>query len=170
MNFFSWISGLFAPKNQISAPGIPWVVKVDGDDLVVRCVKVTAFGGGHDTGDDGRTESGLMNDGRDPHLLGCALPIRSTEAATRVSPLAFKGPHIPWQTNVRFWEGDDEQDGVDTVLIDNGPDEVKYPTHAGDLTVYAASLFAPHIPIHEVANRFAMTLSYRIIDGAKWVS
>ncbi len=146
-------------------------IQIDGPDILVRNVIVTSFGGGHDSGDDGRTESGVMNDGRDPNLLGCALPIRSTEKATNKSPLASRlKTHIPWNTEVRFWQGEDEITGIITRLIDNGPDVSKYPTHAGDLTVYAAHFFNPAIPVRDMANRFEMILSYRIIGGAAFVN
>ena len=147
-------------------------IEKDGDDIVVRNVVVTAFGGGHDLGDNGRTESGIMNDGSNPKLLGCALPIRSTESATRNSPLACATkPHIPWGTKVLFWGGHiEEADAIETALIDNGPDVLRYPTHAGDLTVYAAGQFNPLIPITKMANNFMAILSYRIIGGAKYVA
>lgn len=55
-------------------------IEIDGDDVVVRNVTVTCFGGDHDAGDNGETESGILTRGA-PDLLGCALPIRSTERA-----------------------------------------------------------------------------------------
>lgn len=156
----------------LKTPHCPWFAVVDGDDLVVRHIMATAFGGGYDAGDNGETESGVMNDGRDPKLLGCALPIRSTEEATRLSPLAFKGPHIPWNTKVRVWrDADGEDKGIECLLIDNGPDVLKYPTHALDLTVAAAMCFGPAMPARQIANRWgAVGMSYRILDGARWVS
>lgn len=147
-------------------------VEFQNGDVVVRNVIITSFGGGHDSGDDGQTESEVLNDGSDPKLLGCALPIRSTENATRMSPLAdAQKAHIPWGTIVRFWKGNDEFDpenSIETVLIDNGPDVSKYPTHAGDLTVMAANFFAPQIPIPKIANEFEAILSYRVIGGAAY--
>jgi hypothetical protein len=148
--------------------GIPWSAEIDGDDIVVRKVLVTAFGGGFDTGDSGETESGVMNDGSNPNLMGCALPMKTNESATKGSPLAF-APPIPWHTKVRFWRGDDEASGIETELIDNGPNVLKYPDHAGDLTVVAALKFAPQIPLQKMANEFETTLSYRIIGGKKFV-
>lgn len=145
-------------------------IEIDGKDVIVRNVIVTAFGGGNDAGDNGETESGVMNDGRDPKLMGCALPCRSTEAATRPSPLSNPNkPHIPWGTKVRFWRGKDEKDGVDTKLLDNGPDVSRYPTHCGDLTVAAAAYFSPGFPVKRIANEWSMVLSYRIVGGAEFV-
>ena len=51
----------------------------------------------------------------------------------------------------------------------NGPDVSRFPTHAGDLTVYGASKFNSSIPIEEMANSFEETLSYRVIGGAQYV-
>ena len=127
----------------------------DGSDILVPntssinsgCI-VTAFGGVADVldgSDNGETESGLntaiKSDGHwiDTGLLGCALPIRSIESATAPSPLAFKGPHIPWKTLVRFWFGDEQAalaSGayIEVPLVDNGPDVLHYPKHIADLT------------------------------------
>ncbi len=122
----------------------PWSVEVDGADLVVRNIKATCFGGAYDAGDNGETESGVMNDGRDPSLMGVALPIRSTEAATRLSPLAFQGPHIPWKTIVLVWNEDTtEEFAVPCILIDNGPNVLKFPSHALDLNPNVAAKFNP---------------------------
>lgn len=149
--------------------GIPWTAETDSDDIVVRNVKVTAFGGGNDAGDNGQTESGVLNDGSNPSLMGCALPIKANESATKNSPLAFT-PHIAWHTKVRFWQGQAESAAIETELIDNGPDVQRYPDHAGDLTVAAAQKFAPSIPLKDMANKFEMTLSYRIIGGKKFIT
>lgn len=151
---------------------LPWTAEVDGEDLVVRNIKATCFGGADDAGDNGETESGIMNNGSDPKLMGVALPIRSTEAATRNSPLAFKGPHIPWRTPVRVWrEKDGEAAALTCILIDNGPRVSEYPTHALDLNPPAALYFSPDFDPKEVANKWGGDgFSYRIIGGAKWIS
>ena len=171
MNFLSWIRSIFmtspAPR-IIHGPGFD--VEVDGPDLLLRNVIATAFGGGHDKGDDGQTESGVLNDGSNPKLMGCALPIRSTESATAPSPLTSSGPHIPWGTKVRFWAaGADESTAIECVLIDNGPDVKVYPNHAADLCVYPASLFSPRIPIKQMANVFEAHVNIRIVNGASFI-
>lgn len=144
--------------------------EIQGADIIMRNVIVTCFGGAHDLGDNGQTESGVLNDGSDPNLMGCALPIRSTEKATRNSPLANANkPHIPWGTEVRFWRGDVEKAVISTKLIDNGPDVATYPTHLGDLTEAAAAKFSPNIPRDKLANGFSAVLSYRVIGGAKYI-
>jgi hypothetical protein len=128
--------------------------------------------GAHDAGDNGQTESGILNNGSDPKLMGVALPIRSIEKATKNSPLAFKGPHIPWETHVWVWKELDGADkGVDTILIDNGPNILKYPSHALDLNPNVVKHFSPYVDMQKVANQWSGTgFSYRIVGGAKWIS
>lgn len=161
--------------NPIQSPGIPWVVEIDGDDLVVRNIRATCFGGAFDSGDNGQTESGVLNNGfptADADPLGVALPIRSTEAATRGSPLAFKAPHIPWKATVQVWrEADGEDSAVACILIDNGPDVSRFPTHALDLNPNVALHFAPDFDPKKVADQWSEDdFSYRIVGGAKFVS
>jgi hypothetical protein len=153
---------------------IPWNFEVDGEDLVVRNIKATCFGGKFDIGDNGQTESGTMNDGRDPNLMGIALPIRSIEKATRDSPLAFKGPHIPWHTKVKVWlQSEGEESGVIGELIDNGPDVSKYPDHALDMNPEMVMRHFPKqgVTLHNAANTWSGSgFCYRIIGGAKYIS
>ena len=147
-----------------------WTYQIDGADLVVRNITASCFGGAYDSGDDGRTESGILNDGSDPALLGVALPIRSTEAATRTSPLAFAGPHIPWRSIVKVWrEADGEAAAIACLLIDNGPDQLRCPTHAIDLNPGAALHFSPGFDPRKIADEWLQTgFSYRIVDAAKY--
>jgi hypothetical protein len=159
----------------LQSPGIPWVVIVDGNDLVARNIHATCFGGKFDSGDNGQTESGVSNDGyptAGAYPMGVALPIRSVEAATCNSPLAFKGPHIPWLTPVKVWrEADGEQMAVQCLLIDNGPDVSKYPSHALDLNPNAALHFAPGYDPEKIADCWSSDgFSYRIVGGAKYIS
>lgn len=152
----------------------PWQPEIDGPDIVVRGVIATCFGGRYDAGDNGQTESGVLNDGSDPNLFGVALPIRSTEAATRPSPLACASkPHIPWGSSVMVWRtADGEQTAIECTLIDNGPRVAKYPTHAIDLNPNVAHAFAPNFPVERLANDWESQpgeFSYRIIGGAKYL-
>lgn len=149
---------------------LPWTAEIDGADLVVRNIKATCFGGAFDTGDDGKTESGIMNDGRYPALMGVALPIRSLEAATKDSPLAFPGPHLPWFSTVMVWrEQDGEENALATVLIDNGPNVSAYPTHALDCNPNVALHFSPMADPKKLANKWSMDgMSYRVIGGARF--
>jgi hypothetical protein len=159
----------------IQSDGIPWVVEVDGDDLVVRSIRATCFGGKFDKGDNGQTESGILNNGfptADAYPMGVALPIRSSEAATQNSPLAFKGPHIPWKTVVKVWrEADGEATAVECILIDNGPDVSRFPSHALDLNPNVALRFAPDFDPTKIADQWSDEgFSYRIVGGAAYVS
>lgn len=145
---------------------------MDGADIIVEDVTATCFGGRYDLGDNGQTESGVLNDGSDPELLGVALPIRSTERATRGSPLAFTGPHIPWKTEVLVWsKGMPESAAVRCILIDNGPDVRRYPAHALDVNPAVALVFSPSMNPKTVANSWMKTgMSYRILGAARFVT
>jgi hypothetical protein len=154
---------------------MPWTYRIDGLDLVVENITATCFGGMYDSGDNGKTESGFNNRGDDStqsNTCQCALPIRSTEAATRNSPLAFKGPHIPWLTVVKVWRAaDGEGTAIKCVLTDNGPLYAQYPTHAIDLNPPAVQALGTNIPIQKLANTWSESgISYRIIGGAKYIS
>lgn len=153
---------------------LPWTSFIDVEDLIVRNIKATCFGGKFDAGDNGETESGVSNRGypkAGAYPMGVALPIRSVEAATRNSPLAFKGPHIPWLTEVRVWrESEGESTFVKCILIDNGPDVSRYPTHALDLNPNVAITFSPKFESENIANEFEEDgFSYRIVGAAKYV-
>lgn len=151
----------------------PWSYRVDGADLVVDDIYATAFGGPYDKGDDGKTESTFPNDGRFPWFLGAALPIRSTEDATRPSPLAFSGEHIPWFTPVHVWvTSAGEGTAVVASLIDNGPDVLDCPTHALDMNPPLAAIFAGAgiDPVALVNDWSTAGISYRIIGAAKYIS
>lgn len=167
---------------------------IDGSDILVIGQLVTAFGGVDDVvsdQDDGHTESGvdtavevpagtpgaLQREGdgtwwQDTGVLGCALPVRSIEAATADSPFAWPGPHLPWNIMVKFWQGDTEPESTPQntfPLLDNGPDTQKFPNHTADLTKFAAALFSTMDP-SKLTNDFAMLMNYRIIGGAQWNS
>jgi hypothetical protein len=163
---------------QLAGSFAAWV---QGDDIIFSGV-VTAFGGIEDCEsgqDDGNTESGqptaVLKDGQwqDTGLLGCALPIRSIEAATKQSPLAFKGPHIPWGTLVKFWPVTEDEPaqivGQNTFpLVDNGP--ATWTQHVADLAKFAAAIFAPTMPADKLTSDFAISMNVRILGGAKFVS
>ena len=169
---------------------------IDGEDLLVPCNHqdnpqgiVTSFGGIADVlsgADNGETESGVFTarklDGswHETGVFGCALPIRSIEKATAPSPLAFKGPHIPWKTMVRFWLGDEQAalssgEYIEVELIDNGPDVSRFPHHIGDLTPAAvvallSRLKLPSMVYGKITSLFSLGLSYRVLGAAKYVS
>lgn len=149
---------------------LPWTPTVEGADIVVRNIFATCFGGDHDDADNGETESGVKTRGHEATLFGCALPIRSAEQATKTSPLAFPGTHIPWGTTVSVWvESEGEKTAFNVSLIDNGPDVLKHPTHALDVTPAAAHRLRPSIPLARAAQLFSFNgLSYRIHGAAQY--
>lgn len=159
-------------NHTFGSSAVSWTVEVDGADLVVRNITATCFGGSFDSGDSGDTESGVKNTGALPPPM-VALPIRSTEAATKGSPLAFKGQHIPWGTGVTVWR---EADGESTAkgpfpLNDNGPDVLHYPTHALDVNPSIAHMFSPSMAVRDLPNKWSMSgMSYRIHGAAKYIS
>jgi rare lipoprotein A (peptidoglycan hydrolase) len=76
------------------------------------------FGGGADPGDNGETASGIKNDGSNPNLMGCALPLSwdgAEVASCQASPLGT----LPWGTMVEVKA--DNGKIVTVPLIDVGP-------------------------------------------------
>ena len=108
-----------------------FTARVEGDDLVVRGVRATWFGGAHDPGDNGQTASGLSTR-LHPDLLGCALPM-SGYRLTHGSPL----PDLPWlTTQVDIFRAANNR-RVTVPLIDLGPAAPPHAHAAIDLTVAA---------------------------------
>jgi hypothetical protein len=156
---------------------------IQGADILVVDQLVTAFGGVQDCesgADDGHTESGVDTAVQNPDgswtdtgALGCALPCRSIEWATQNSPFAWSGPHLPWNIQVKFWQGDQEPEtlpGQNTFpLLDNGPETQKFPNHTADLTKFAAALFSTMDPA-QLTSAFGLLMNYRVIGGAQWVT
>ena len=132
-----------------------------GDDIVVRDVRATCFGGANDPQDSGETASGISTKGN-PSLKACALPI----CYAGRSPALLKAlggspiPKVPWKTPVEIRSG-----GKTLIVgvIDLGP--AKHTGNAIDLTIAAARVFNPRA----TATNFEMQCSYRIIGGAKYL-
>ena len=101
---------------------------IEGDDLVVRGVRATWFGGAHDPQDSGETASGLSTR-LHPELLGCALPMNGFRV-TRGSPL----PRLPWMTTVVEVTRPGNGRKVRVPLIDLGPAAPPHAHAAIDLT------------------------------------
>lgn len=151
---------------------LPWTGKIDGNDIVITNVTATCFGGRWDKGDNGQTESGVLNNGSTA-LLQIALPIRSTERSTANSPLANpKKPHIPWLSKVMIWPANQpESTAKEAELTDNGPDVEEYPDHAMDFNPALVAAFYPSVDMKTVANVWSAPhgFSCRIIGGAAYV-
>lgn len=93
-----------------------WKLFYTGDFLVSG--NASWFGGGNDPDDNGETASGVKNDGSNPALMGCALPLSwdgMNVASCQGSPL----PVLPWGTHVEVTAQNGGQ--VTVTLIDVGP-------------------------------------------------
>jgi len=154
------------PVRFIKNPWVPWVVEVNGDDLLIRCAIVTCFGGANDPQDDGDTSSGVSTK-KHPELLGCALPFNIHGSACEGSPLPFfgwgvhrDGSHNDDGAQVSF---EDENGKVlgPIPAIDLGPG--LHTGHAGDLTEAAAKVF----DTNATARDFERKMTIRIHGGAK---
>lgn len=138
-------------------------LEIDGDDLVVRNVRGTCFGGTADHQDNGDTASGVST--RTPGVLGVALPRRYTGANHALQKALGEGiipPGLPFLLPV---EVTDLATGKthSAPFIDIGP-----ATHTGnyiDLTPAFARQFDPHA----TATRFEIRCDYRVKGGAKFV-
>lgn len=155
----------------------PFEPYIDGNDIRCDDIYITTFGGNgdgtnSDPQDDGQTASGKNTNNR--AYIGCALPMDG-RAFLGLSPYerrALDGspiPRLPWGTPVEV-----TIDGKTIVLphgvIDLGPGkQASKPgqPHALDLTVQAAALFAPDLPLNRLATTFKRKGSFRIINGAK---
>jgi hypothetical protein len=148
---------------------LTWTAAIDGNDLVVSSIEATCFGGAHDPQDNGKTASGIPNDGTDLTLMGVALPVVKSDKKTTASPLPFF-PRIPWKTKVIVWCGDDPSHTVECILIDNGPDVADNPTHALDLNPNVILKFDPTADPMKIASSWSKpNFFYRIVGAAKFV-
>lgn len=142
----------------------PWHAYVDGQDILVLHARATAFGGSHDSQDNGETASGISTR-ENPGLRACALPMIYTGAG-RALKKALGGspiPRLPWKTLVRIRCQETGRE-LTVPVIDLGP--AKRTGNAIDLTVAAARYFQPNA----TASRFEMVCDYRIIGGAKFLN
>lgn len=131
--------------------------EVDGDDLVVRNVRATWFGGDDDPNDDGQTASGV-NTKDNALCMGVALPMNGYNShICQGSPLI----KFPWNTRVKVYNH-----GTGAVaylpLIDIGPSKRTDGAEQGaiDLTQAAMkSLCGGHL-------QGEIRVDYRIVGGA----
>jgi len=126
---------------------------VEGQDIVVRNVKATRWGGADDAQDSGMTASGFSTRNH-PHFLGVALPMRrGSFAATAGSPI----PPLPWNTAVKVYSLKTGKIAYGQ-LIDIGP--AKSAGKAIDLT----NALVEALDLDLDAGVY--DVSYRIIGGA----
>lgn len=137
-------------------------LEIDGDDLVVRNVRCTCFGGTNDPQDSGDTASGIST--KDPKVLGVALPRRYT-GKNRAVLKALKDGIIP--SKLPFLLPVQVTD-LKTRRTESGPFiDIGPATHTGnyiDLTVALAKKFNPKA----TATNFEMMCDFRVIGGAKY--
>lgn len=107
-------------------------ISIEGNDVWVRNVRASWFGGPNDSEDSGETASGV-NTRAHPDVLGCALPMAGFHhPATNASPI----PRLPWFTQVRVSNTGNGKE-IQVPLIDLGP-SLNASSHAAiDLTEMA---------------------------------
>ena len=162
---------IFPAKNKTPMnPDFPFVVEKDGDDIVIKNVIATCFGGDNDKGDNGKTACGYATRGH-PSLIGCALPVPGYGVHSLIgSPL----PHMPFGLHR---DGTDNPEGTHVVVVDRKTGRtlgsvplIDLGPSGGtgnfiDLSVAAAKLIQPSAD----ANNFTRRVDVRILGGAKYV-
>jgi len=151
-----------------------WTPEVVGDDLWVRNVKATCFGGSGDAMDSGDTASDVSTR-KHPNIRAVSLPMRyagpdhATRAALGGSPLPMMhlglhpdGTENPDGAHVELFKLDGTSLGV-FPCIDLGPNIARFPDNAIDLTLALARVLDPNA----TANNFEARVTYRLIHGAK---
>lgn len=130
---------------------------VSGNDIVVRDVTSTWFGGTDDPNDNGRTASGLST--RDnPDLIGCALPMDGAGSPrTNGSPI----PKLPYLTTMVSVTNKKNNMTLSVKLIDLGPAKPPASHHALDLTKAAFRALGGD------PDDGVMRVDYSIIGGAR---
>ena len=132
-----------------------FTARVEGDDLVVRGVRATWFGGAHDPQDNGQTASGVSTR-LHPDLQGCALPMNGYRL-TRGSPL----PDLPWMTTqVQITHAANGRKAT-VPLIDLGPAAPPHAHAAIDLTVAAFRQLGGDPEVGSI------TVDFRILNAAR---
>jgi len=173
-----------APSKILKGDGT-WAfqAEIDGDDIVVKDIVITCFGGWGDGNIDDPQDSGRTASHRNTkteRIEGVAIPMDSaqfpgmenSDAGGYHALLGSPLPKIPWGTQVQVTVGQKTftpKDGI----VDLGPGKgaTRNPPepHALDLTPLAAALFQPDTPLRTLARNFEERGSYRIVGGAKFV-
>lgn len=157
----------------------PFDAYIDGDDICVDNIVITAFGGygnGHisDTQDNGDTASGTSTKFHIVEGVSLAMDGRQYKGLSKAEHRALDGspiPKLPWHSRVSVTiEGETYlfKDGI----VDLGPGkQASKPgePHALDLTVPAAARVSPHLPLNKIANSFSKRGSFRILGAAKFL-
>jgi len=149
-----------------------FVLETDGEDLVVRNVKTTWFGGDTDPDDSGETASGKRTKGN-PDIMGCALPMDLSIAALanqrprNYPPTSGSGlPKIPWFTKL-IVSNEDESITQEIELIDIGPNKGAGSVAGFDLTPAAFVALGGKADFKR--NSGDMVCHYRIPGGVQYL-
>ena len=154
VTWFKNLLGLKGKHQILKGDGsFSFTAEVDGDDIVVRGVQATWFGGAHDPEDNGETASGI-NTKKRPSIQACALPMNYGPCAG--SPI----PKMPWATKVEVTHLATGEK-ITVPVIDLGP--ARDTGHAIDLTVSAFEQFAP-------LSTGKIIVDYRVLGAARRLS
>lgn len=135
-----------------------FAAEVVGNDIAVRNVTATWFGGPNDPSDSGQTASGISTR-NNPTLMGCSLPMDGfRHPKTDGSPI----PRLPWNTMVRV-KNLKTQTVIDLPLIDLGPSKFAGSHAAIDLTETAFRSFGVN------PSAGIMKVDYTVLGGARFV-
>ncbi len=142
--------------------------EVVGQDIVLRGVRATCFGGAADPEDSGETASGISTKAF-AWLAAVSLPMdgRMFSSKSKSFHTALDGspiPRVPWGTMVQITH----MNGVDVPdytfpVIDLGP--AKRTGNALDLTIAAARIYSARAS----ATNFTATVDFAILGGAKYL-
>lgn len=138
-------------------------LEIDGDDLVVRNVRCTCFGGTSDPQDNGETASGIST--KHPTVRGAALPRRYTGHNGPLLKALGDGlipPGVPFGLPVEITDlASGKQEWAP--FIDIGP-----ATHTGnylDVTEAVAKRFDSDA----TSRNFEIRCDYRVVGGARYL-
>jgi hypothetical protein len=138
-----------------------FTVSVEGEDLVVRNVSATWFGGQNDKQDNGTTASGVSTLAN-PWLIGCALPMDNGFPLGKANPCQGSPlPKIPWGTRIDVLNNDNGL-SITATLIDYGPSAPPEAHASIDLTPSGFMNLGGKLAVGVLPN-----ISYRIPGGAK---
>jgi len=175
-----------APVRELTGgDGWTFSASIVGDDIVVKDIVITCFGGNgdgtiSDPQDNGQTASGINTKNSPIRGVSIAMDGRQFPSLSGPEHDALDGAPIPrlreqgktaWNTLVEV-----TIDGRTFVppsgIVDLGPgrqaSSLSEP-HALDLTPLAAAFFSPNTPLHRLSSRFEARGSFRIIGGAKLI-
>jgi hypothetical protein len=161
----------------------PFSIEIDGEDIVVRDIFITCFGGWgsgiSDPQDNGETASGMNTRTQSVEGVSVAMDGRQFASLSPEVHRALDGSPIPrllnergltaWHTPVVVTIGGVKYTPKDGI-VDLGPGiqaSRSGDPHALDLTVPAAAIVKPGRSNKWYANSFEARGSFRIIGGAR---